>query len=294
MSHIYVSIGSGVHNAPLGISESEWNNRCHKWFRDIYYDMRGDGLIKRMKLPSGLFHYEICQNLEEISFDEINYPKDEHGNPLTGNDTWRENYFFNCNGVIILCLWNQNTYRRVIENASSKRSRCQDDSLQGTIRPPPISFVPDVHRPSSVPPPPTSSVPPPPTSSVPPLPTSSVPPLPTSSVPPVPLSPNPIYVQSGGALEIVSFTRFVSVQKKNKITIMERENDPKNPGKFIYSVNECLPVLKYSPGHIKSLEGQNHADSWFEDHFYDSQGQMILARFCDGSGIYHYMHVKNE
>ena len=316
MSQIYVSFGSGVYDRPLGISESQWKNRAHKWIRDIYYDEEGVKLIKRIKLPSGLFNYEICQFLGEISFTETGYPKDENGNPLTGQDTWRRSYFFDCNGVIILCRWDQNTYKKVVENASSKRPRFQEDSSQGTIRPPPISVVPDAHRPSSssvpilpelltsvplppsVPPPAAAvkSVPPPPPSVPPSADAAAVKsvPLPTSSVLlDAPLE-NPIYVQSGGGLEIASFTRFVSVQKKKKMTIMERENDPNNPGKFIYSVNECLPVLKYSLAHHKSLEGQNHADSWFEDHFYDSQGQMILALYCDGSGIYHYMHVKNE
>lgn len=297
MSQIYVSFGSSGYDAPLGISESEWKNRAHKWIRDIYYDEEGVKLMKRIKLLSGLFNYEICQFLGKISFTETEYPKDENGNPLTGHDTWRRSYFFDCNGVIILCRWDQNTYKKVVENASSKRPRFQEDSSQGTIRPPPISVVPDAHRPSSssVPilPELLTSVPLPPSVPPPAAAVKSVP-IPTSSVLlDAPLA-NPIYVQSGGGLEIASFTRFVSVQKKKKITIMERENDPKNPGKFIYSVNECLPVLKYSLAHHKSLEGQNHADSWFEDHFYDSQGQMMLALYCDGAGIYHYMHVKNE
>ena len=298
--------------APLGISEYTWKNRGHKWIHDTFYDGYKRPLMFRTKLPSGRFDYKFSPGIPEVPSDDIQRMVSSD----RGVDKWVGSYFYDSDGVIIFVRWDLNVYKKVVNKTPLLKRPHDGDFQESTLSPPPILVVSD---PSAVLPPQPSAVLPPQPSAVPlPQPSAVLPPQP-SAVPPPPISivsvnhhhhhklthsfPPPLSQtvqenESEDYIEVVPISRYIiNFKKSRKLTIMERRCDTLNPGKFIYDVAESLPVVEFDPSEIVALEKlakeQNHTDSWFEDYFYNSYGQIILTRLRDNRGDFQYMHVKN-
>ena len=259
------SIGKDVHDGPLGISRDVWDNRAHQWIRDTYYDGNKQRLLTRKMVTSKKYDYQFCQNLTEMTIHEIERPSQ------SGADAWVGAYFFNSDGVDILYRVDD-IYIKISHQQSDSKKRPGDDDLQSqsNIRPrAEFIVVQHISAPQS-----TAT-------------------LSTTPVP-VPQSTAPLSNNNEEYLQVVPCFHFVNTQNNQNVTIMEKKGDLSNPGKYTYDINQSLPVFEYNASHEVTETPENSTDCWVDDYFYNSQGQIILARFRTARGIFRYMRVKDK